>query len=62
MISDFYVESRRNKERKKFEQGIDYTNSIKGYPIIMKYFIEIDREVLRGYYMMEEGSSYYARV
>ncbi|MGG1150125.1 hypothetical protein BK730_30735 [Bacillus wiedmannii] len=35
------------KSGKKFEQGIDYTNIIEGYPIIMKYFIEIDREVLR---------------
>ncbi|MED2036385.1 hypothetical protein P4V58_03985 [Bacillus wiedmannii] len=35
------------KSEKKFEQGIEYTNIIEGYPIIMKYFVEIDREVLR---------------
>ncbi|MEI5914520.1 MULTISPECIES: hypothetical protein [Bacillus] len=35
------------KSGKKFEQGIEYTNIIEGYPIIMKYVVEIDREVLR---------------
>ena len=39
--------NRRNKEREKFEQGIEYTNIIEGYPIIMKSFVEMDREVLR---------------
>ena len=47
MVSDFYAENRRNKERKKFEQGIEYMNIIEGYPIIMKYFVEMNREVLR---------------
>ena len=47
MVSDFYTENRRNKERKKFEQGIEYMNIIEGYPIIMKYFVEMNREVLR---------------
>ncbi|MGH1298177.1 hypothetical protein [Bacillus pretiosus] len=35
------------KSGKKFEQGIEYTNIIDGYSVIMKYFVEIDREVLR---------------
>lgn len=35
------------KSGKKFEQGIEYTNIIEGYPIIMKSFVEMDREVLR---------------
>ena len=43
----FLYHNRRNKERKKFEQGIEYTNIIEGYPIIMKSFVEMDREVLR---------------
>jgi len=48
MVSDFFMlKVEEIKSGKKFEQGIDYTNIIEGYPIIMKYFIEIDREVLR---------------
>ena len=43
----FLYHNRRNKERKKFEQGIEYTDIIEGYPIIMKSFVEMDREVLR---------------
>lgn len=35
------------KSGKKFEQGIEYTNIIEGYPVSMKSFIELDREVLR---------------
>lgn len=35
------------KSGKKFEQGVEYTNVSEGYPIIMKYVVEIDREVLR---------------
>ncbi|MES9665671.1 hypothetical protein CN941_15155 [Bacillus cereus] len=35
------------KSGKKFEQGIEYTNIIEIYSIIMKSFVEMDREVLR---------------
>ncbi|MBY7122821.1 hypothetical protein MKX31_22085 [Bacillus sp. FSL M8-0063] len=43
------------KSGKKFEQGIEYKNIIEGYPIIMKYFVEIDREVLRVLLADERG-------
>ncbi|MBG9858092.1 hypothetical protein ACE2AI_20840 [Bacillus wiedmannii] len=43
------------KSGKKFEQGIEYTNIIEGYPIIMKYFVEVDREVLRVLLADERG-------
>ncbi len=39
--------NRRNKEWKKFEEGIEYTNIIEGYPVSMQSFVELDREVLR---------------
>ncbi|WP_257133300.1 hypothetical protein [Bacillus wiedmannii] len=35
------------KSGKKFEQGIEYTNIIDGYSVIMKSFVEMDRDVLR---------------
>ncbi|HFK1548432.1 hypothetical protein ABEX39_19940 [Bacillus albus] len=43
----FILKIEEIKSGKKFEQGIEYTNIIEGYPIIMKYVVEIDREVLR---------------
>lgn len=43
----FMLKIEEIKSGKKFEKGIEYTNIIEGYPIIMKYFVEIDREVLR---------------
>jgi len=44
------------KSGKKFEQGIEYTNIIEGYPIIMKSFVEMDREVLRVLLPDERGT------
>lgn len=47
MVSDFMLKIEEIKSGKKFEQGIEYMNIIEGYPIIMKYFVEMNREVLR---------------
>ncbi|MEI4804096.1 DUF4262 domain-containing protein [Bacillus sp. FJAT-51639] len=43
----FYTIVEEIKRGEKFEQGIEYNNIIEGYPIIMKSFKEMNREVLR---------------
>ncbi|AFQ30577.1 hypothetical protein BK764_02620 [Bacillus thuringiensis serovar israelensis] len=43
----FYTIVEEIKSGEKFEQGIEYNNIIDGYPIIMKSFKEMNREVLR---------------